>query len=112
MYLFIIISLLLIGATWIITSLGFIKRLEEADFKLKEARMNTLKWQLAADFNEADTYIRYNKSLVSWQVVRGGEPYIQVIASYDCLSNTDAEAKALAEELSETINRFRDYGAE
>lgn len=47
----------------------------------------------------------------SWDVVLGRAPYRFVVASYPCGDDPEA-AKALAEELAETIVRFRLYGAD
>ena len=105
---FIIAVVAAIALTYLITAMTFTKSQNKLTEELRAERNNALCWQLAAEnFNER-AEVRLTENLDAYQVVRGKEPQLTIIANFP-RANDGSEALSLAEELADTINRFQCY---
>lgn len=97
--------------TYILTAISVSEKRNEMSRKLYEEHNLNLKWQLIAIDSSAQIRVLYNDDIDAYQVVRGESPFIVVFATF-YRGDDGHEALCLAEELCETIKRFRYYAAD
>lgn len=90
------------------TALGFVKRIDKQNKKIRQTQYNALRWKTIAEYHHGIVYTYYDKEHNAWCVVRGYNPYRITIASFPCC-DTPETAKALADDLAETLETFHYY---
>ena len=108
---FLIICLVVVGAL-LLTSVFYKARINALNEQLRIARNKIIFREVAGqNIYNSEPMCVFNDRTDSWDVVLGVAPYRFTIASFPCgEGDADAEyAKALAEDLVETLKRFRYY---